>query len=218
MTEEKNFAPNEPLVHDARLTELLSEEELEQLEREEDERIIALIDEVEELDSLLSPEAQDLVRDLRPYTVADDVLEELEEHSTWRDHLADKIAQVAGSWSFIISFLLFMGLWIGTNFVLATQAFDPYPFILLNLGLSTLAALQAPVILMSQNRQAEKDRAVTHNDYQVNIKSELEIADLHRKMDLLMATIDTQGQLIQLLAKNQVPHLNGAATKQKAQG
>ena len=111
-----------------------------------------------------------------------------------------------------------MGLWIGTNFVLATQAFDPYPFILLNLGLSTLAALQAPVILMSQNRQAEKDRAVTHNDYQVNIKSELEIADLHRKMDLLMATIDTQGQLIQLLAKNQVPHLNGAATKQKAQG
>lgn len=218
MTEEKNFAPNEPRLHGTHLTELLSEAELEQLEREEEERIIALIDEVEELDSLLSPEAQELVRDLRPYTVADDVLEEIEEKSTWRDHLADKIAQVAGSWSFIISFLLFMALWIGTNFVLATQAFDPYPFILLNLGLSTLAALQAPVILMSQNRQAEKDRAVTHNDYQVNIKSELEIADLHRKMDLLMATIDTQGQLIQLLAKNQVPHLNGASATQKAQG
>lgn len=213
MPEEKIFAqpivPNEPLTDDEM-------EQLErELEREEEERIIALIDEVEELDSLLSPEAQELVRDLRPYTVADDVLEELEEKSTWMERLADKIAQVAGSWTFIISFLVFMGTWIGINFLLASQAFDPYPFILLNLGLSTLAALQAPVILMSQNRQSEKDRAVTHNDYQVNLKSELEIADLHRKMDLLMATIDAQGHLIQLLAKDHMSHANGTPQVQK---
>ena len=207
MPEEKVFAANNPRSHDAQLTEMLTEEELEQLEKEEEERIIALIDEVEELDSLLSPEAQELVRDLRPYTVADDVLEELEEHSTWSDRLADAIAQTAGSWLFIIGFVVFMAVWIGINIALAARAFDPYPFILLNLGLSTLAALQAPVILMSQNRQSEKDRAVTHNDYQVNIKSELEIADLHRKLDILMATIDTQGQLIQILARDRTPRV-----------
>ena len=89
-----------------------------------------------------------------------------------------------------------MTVWILSNVALQNIAFDPYPFILLNLGLSTLAALQAPVILMSQNRQAEKDRAVAENDYQVNLKAELEIADLHRKVDNLVTVLATQEKTI----------------------
>jgi uncharacterized membrane protein len=167
---------------------------------EEDEaRINTLIDEIEALDSLLSPEAQNLIHDLRPITVSDDVYEELDEEASFADHMADKIAAFAGSWSFILGFLLLMGIWMGLNFYLKTQAFDPYPFILLNLGLSTLAALQAPVILMSQNRQSDEDRAVAQNDYQVNLKAELEIADLHRKLDGLSSTMDIQNKLISAL-------------------
>ena len=100
--------------------------------------------------------------------------------------LADKVASFGGSWKFIISFLLFMLIWIGVNIYLATKPFDPYPFILLNLLLSTIAALQAPVILMSQNRKEEKDRKRAINDYLVNLKAEIEIRNLHHKLDLLI--------------------------------
>lgn len=164
-----------------------------------DEHVQELIEEIEELKSLLSPEAQRLINDLRPRIVTDDVYEEMEEQATIGDRLADKISSVAGSWRFIISFCLLMVIWIGTNFVLGSRAFDPYPFILLNLALSTLAALQAPVILMSQNRQGEKDRAVAQNDYQVNLKSEVEIADLHRKMDSLTEALTMQTRLVNAL-------------------
>ncbi|MBL8161422.1 MAG: DUF1003 domain-containing protein, partial [Anaerolineae bacterium] len=108
---------------------------------------------------------------------------------------------VAGSWRFIISFCLLMAVWIGINAYLGTRAFDPFPFILLNLTLSTLAALQAPVILMSQNRQAAKDRAVAQNDYQVNLKNEVEIADLHRKMDGLSEALTMQTRLVNALVE-----------------
>lgn len=173
---------------------------LQALEDAEDEsRIQALIDEIEELDNLLGPEAQQLIRDLRPHTVTDDVYDELEEMSSWGDRLADRIATIAGSWGFIFGFIVFMGMWMGLNIALGSRAFDQYPFILLNLGLSTLAALQAPVILMSQNRQAEKDRAVARNDFEVNIKNELEIADLHRKLDMLTSTIELQNRLVNAL-------------------
>lgn len=168
-------------------------------EAAEEIRIQELIDEIEELDSLLSPEAQKLLRDLRPITVTDDVYEEIDEDDTLADRLADRIASLAGSWKFIILFLIFMGAWMGLNIALGKNAFDNYPFILLNLGLSTLAALQAPVILMSQNRQSEKDRAVAHNDYQVNLKSELEIADLHRKIDSLSNALELQNRLVNAL-------------------
>jgi len=100
--------------------------------------------------------------------------------------LADKVASFGGSWKFIISFLLFMLIWISVNIYLATKPFDPYPFILLNLLLSTIAALQAPVILMSQNRKEEKDRKRAINDYLVNLKAEIEIRNLHHKLDLLI--------------------------------
>lgn len=98
--------------------------------------------------------------------------------------VADKVASFGGSWTFIISFGVFIFLWISINvYWLVNKAFDPYPFILLNLILSCLAALQAPVIMMSQNRQEEKDRDRAKKDYMINLKSELEIRSLHEKID-----------------------------------
>ncbi|MEP6986863.1 MAG: DUF1003 domain-containing protein [Chloroflexota bacterium] len=164
-----------------------------------DEHVQDLIEEIEELKSLLGPEAQRLINDLRPRIVTDDVYEEMEEQATLGDRAADKISTIAGSWRFIIFFCVLMVVWIGTNATLGSHAFDPFPFILLNLALSTLAALQAPVILMSQNRQAMKDRAVAQNDYQVNLKSEVEIADLHRKMDSLTEALTMQTRLVNAL-------------------
>ena len=105
------------------------------------------------------------------------------------DKLADAIARVGGSWPFIIGFILFLLLWIGSNGLLlqAGSRFDPYPFIFLNLVLSMVAALQAPIIMMSQNRQSAKDRLVANTDYEVNLKAELEILALHEKIDRLEA-------------------------------
>lgn len=100
--------------------------------------------------------------------------------------VADSIARVGGSWTFIIGFLVFLVLWSIVNTVLlATGAFDPYPYVFLNLILSMLAALQAPVIMMSQNRQAERDRLDAAHDYEVNLKAEIEIMALHEKLDEL---------------------------------
>ncbi len=100
------------------------------------------------------------------------------------DRLADSIARVGGSWSFIIGFGVFLMAWtLGNVLLLTRDAFDPYPFIFLNLLLSMLAAIQAPVIMMSQNRQTEHDRIDAEHDYQVNLKAEIEIMALHEKMD-----------------------------------
>ncbi|MFN8450918.1 MAG: DUF1003 domain-containing protein [Anaerolineae bacterium] len=167
----------------------------------EDEQIQELIDEIEELDSLLSPEAQELIRDLRPYIVTDDVYEDIDEQATFGERIADRMSTFAGSWKFILIFVGIMVVWIGANVYMGTHAFDPFPFILLNLTLSTLAALQAPVILMAQNRQAAKDRAVAQNDFQVNIKNEVEIADLHRKMDVLTDALTIQTKLVNALVE-----------------
>ncbi|MBC7813691.1 MAG: DUF1003 domain-containing protein [Burkholderiales bacterium] len=164
-----------------------------------DARIIELIDEIEALDTLLSPEAQQLISDLRGHTVTDDVYEEIDESASFGDRVADKMAMLAGSWRFIITFAVLMAVWIGANAFLGSRAFDPFPFILLNLALSTLAALQAPVILMAQNRQSTKDRAVAQNDYQVNLKNELEIVDLHRKLDTMTEALTMQTKLVNAL-------------------
>jgi uncharacterized membrane protein len=101
--------------------------------------------------------------------------------------IADYIALFGGSWRFIISFLLVMTIWVAVNTYVLEQPFDPFPFILLNLVLSTIAALQAPVIMMSQNRKDEKDRKRAVNDYLVNLKAEIEIRNVHQKLDLLIA-------------------------------
>lgn len=99
---------------------------------------------------------------------------------------ADAVARFAGSWAFIFSFIAIMVIWMVLNIVLKDKAFDAYPFILLNLVLSCIAAVQAPLIMMSQNRQESKDRERAENDFKVNLKSELIIDDLHRKMDLVL--------------------------------
>lgn len=173
-----------------------------------DTRVSELIDEAEELDNLLSPEAREIIEDLRPRTVTDDVYEDLDEKATFGQKMADRMSSWAGSWTFIILFLFFMLVWMGFNALLGNQAFDPFPFILLNLTLSTLAALQAPVILMSQNRQSQKDRAQAQNDYQVNLKNEMEIVDLHRKVDVLLTALDQQTRLVNALVAARRQEIN----------
>ncbi|QEE50423.1 DUF1003 domain-containing protein [Flavobacterium alkalisoli] len=124
---------------------------------------------------------------LKDKTLLSDNPDDEDSQSTLGQRVADKVATFGGSWTFIISFMVFLLGWIALNvFWLTNKGFDPYPFILLNLILSCLAALQAPVIMMSQNRQEEKDRERAKNDYMVNLKSELEIRMLHEKMDHLI--------------------------------
>lgn len=141
----------------------------------------------------------------------EDVLKTLNEHElisenalndtgadiSFGQRLADRVAAFGGSWKFIILFSAVIFFWIGTNVVfLANKGFDPYPFILLNLILSCLAALQAPVIMMSQNRQEEKDRERARQDYRVNLKAEIEIRTLHEKLDHLI--IHQQQELLNI--------------------
>jgi uncharacterized membrane protein len=115
---------------------------------------------------------------------------EFEKQLTLGDRLADRVAEVGGSWGFIIGFGVFIAAWMLINAAILAgigSAFDPYPFIFLNLMLSLLAAVQAPVIMMSQNRQADKDRLAAAHDYEVNLKAEIEIATLHDKLDRIRA-------------------------------
>lgn len=119
--------------------------------------------------------------------LSENIEDELEEKLTFGQRIADHIAVFGGSWTFIISFFAFILVWMGINIlVLANKPFDPYPFILLNLILSCLAAIQAPIIMMSQNRQEHKDRIRSEHDYKINLKAELEIQLLNEKVDHLM--------------------------------
>src|SRR5437868_1691347 len=111
--------------------------------------------------------------------------EVIEQEATFGNHVADSVARFGGSWTFIISFLLVLAIYTSVNVVLGRSAWDPYPFILLNLFLSMLAAIQAPVIMMSQNRQDQKDRVRGELDYDVNRRAEAEIQGLARKLNLL---------------------------------
>jgi uncharacterized membrane protein len=127
------------------------------------------------------------------------------EDLTLGQKLSDKLARFGGSWGFLFFFGVFIAIWISVNvFALLSVQFDPYPFILLNLILSSIAAIQAPIIMMSQNRQEEKDRKRAENDYRVNLKAELEIRHLHEKIDHLLQsqwqyTLDVQQTLVELL-------------------
>jgi len=124
----------------------------------------------------------DLIADQKPTGLGP--LAKIDERDGWAK-LADRVAAVGGSWGFILSFIVFLLLWVAGNVALATRAFDPYPFIFLNLMLSMIAALQAPIIMMSQNRQGAIDRAAAEHDYVVNMRAELEIMLLHDKLDAL---------------------------------
>jgi uncharacterized membrane protein len=110
-----------------------------------------------------------------------------EKNLPFGSRIADSVASFGGSWKFILTFAVFMIAWMALNLYLMQKPFDPFPFILLNLFLSAIAALQAPIIMMSQNRKDERDRQRAVNDYLVNLKAEIEVRNLHQKIDLLMS-------------------------------
>lgn len=119
--------------------------------------------------------------------LSENIQDEIESELTFGQRIADKVAAFGGSWTFIITFFSFIIVWMTINvWFLATKPFDPYPFILLNLILSCLAAIQAPIIMMSQNRQEQKDRQRSEHDYKINLKAELEIKLLSEKIDHLL--------------------------------
>jgi uncharacterized membrane protein len=143
-----------------------------------------LEDEIGELSAL----DQEVIESLEQHEIlSGDISKQFERKLTFGERLSDRIAEFGGSWKFLITFGAVLIIWIAINgVILATQAFDPYPFILLNLILSCLAAVQAPVIMMSQNRAEARDRLRAENDYKVNLKAELEIRHLHEKIDHLL--------------------------------
>jgi uncharacterized membrane protein len=143
-----------------------------------------LEDEIGELSVL----DQEVIESLERHEIlSSDIIKQFERKLTFGERLSDRIAEFGGSWKFLITFGVVILIWIGINGVmLATRSFDPYPFILLNLVLSCLAAVQAPVIMMSQNRSEARDRLRAENDYKVNLKAELEIRHLHEKLDHLL--------------------------------
>ncbi len=136
----------------------------------------------------LSRVEQEVLRSLaESELVADDLNAEYEKQLTAGDRIADRVASFGGSWRFIFIFFAVMAVWIVINtVVLIARPFDPYPFILLNLMLSLIAAVQAPVIMMSQNRQADRDRLRAENDYKVNLKAEIEVRSLGERLDQLI--------------------------------
>lgn len=123
---------------------------------------------------------------IQQLTITEIVENNSNEKTTFGQKAADAVAKFAGSWAFIFSFIAVMVIWMIVNVVLSTKAFDAYPFILLNLVLSCIAAVQAPLIMMSQNRQEVKDRKRAENDYKINLKNELIIDDLHKKIELIL--------------------------------
>jgi len=148
--------------------------------------------------ALTDMERQVLAQAIGKKALSLDTSEVFDEKSTFGQRLADGVASFGGSWTFLISFGVVLVVWVGLNLLLSQTAPDPYPFIFLNLLLSMLAAVQAPVIMMSQNRQAAKDRLVTSHDYECNLKAEIEIMALHDKIDQLR-----NDDLKQLIAKQQ---------------
>ena len=131
---------------------------------------------------------EELLNLLIDQPIAIDVDKQEEAKMTKGDHFADRLSEIAGSWTFIIIFVLFLLFWVALNTIVLTgdTAIDPYPFILLNLVLSCISALQAPIIMMSQNRQAEKDSLRNQNDYRTDLKSELILESLHDQMNDIM--------------------------------
>jgi uncharacterized membrane protein len=137
--------------------------------------------------------------------IIENLLNPTEEILTIGQSISDKVARFGGSWAFIILFFVILVIWIIFNSIaLGNFKFDPYPFILMNLILSCIAALQAPIIMMSQNRQEEKDRKRSENDYLINLKAEMEVRSLHQKIDLLLeeqikVLFDSQAKQLEIL-------------------
>jgi uncharacterized membrane protein len=155
---------------------------------------------------------EDVVEAIRSNAVLSENIEEkIDEELTLGQRMADLIATFGGSWTFIITFFLFLFGWIILNaFVLGNHQYDPYPFILLNLILSCLAAIQAPIIMMSQNRQEQKDRERAEHDYKINLKAELEIKLLSEKVDHLIVQ---QNKKLLEIQELQLDYLNDVLNK-----
>jgi len=157
-----------------------------------------------ELEQLPPDERRVVERFIARGSIARNIEREFREARSLGERVADRVAIVGGSWIFILTFLAGLAVWMAINSFYLARAFDPYPYILLNLVLSCLAAIQAPIIMMSQNRQAESDRLQAQHDYEVNIKSELEIMQVHEKLDHLRdqdwaLLVELQNQQIQML-------------------
>ena len=146
---------------------------------------LELIKEILE-DDMIAEEDEDILHTLLQERVSVDAISEHDSKLTLGQKAADGLAKFAGSWTFIIYFFIILVLWIALNALVLTKPFDVYPFILMNLILSCLAAIQAPVIMMSQNRQEQKDRLRAKNDYKVNLKSEIIVEDIHIKLDTII--------------------------------
>lgn len=159
-----------------------------------------LINEILEHGEVFNDIEEELLHELIGSKVSKDNVSTHTKTLSFGDRMADKIAESVGSWTFIISALSIIAIWIVLNTILKSS-FDPFPFILLNLVLSCIAAIQAPVIMMSQNRQEDKDRIKSTNDYKVNLKSELIIQDLHKKVDLLIENQARMQEYIESLQK-----------------
>lgn len=135
------------------------------------------------------------IESLQRSSMTADAIELTDRSATFGDRMADRIARVGGSWRFIIIFLIVLATWMALNTAILAHwrlAFDPYPYIFLNLILSMLAAIQAPVIMMSQNRLATRDRAVARIDYEIDLRAEAEIRALHAKLDILIAKVEAK--------------------------
>ncbi|TPI13886.1 MULTISPECIES: DUF1003 domain-containing protein [unclassified Mesorhizobium] len=153
----------------------------------------------------------------RQDTISENSEEEFEEHRSFADRVSDTMAEFGGSWWFLISFGGVLLIWIGINLIAGlAHAFDPYPFILLNLMLSCIAAIQAPVIMMSQKRQEAKDRLRSFNDYRVNLKAELEVRHLHEKLDYLISRQWQRLAEMQQMQLDAMHELAGAKKQKRA--
>jgi len=161
-----------------------------------------IVNEIIEQGEIFNDIEEELLHDLIGSKISKDNAVDHAQTLTFGNKMADKIAASVGSWSFIIIALAIIAIWIVFNTIFK-KLFDPFPFILLNLVLSCTAAIQAPVIMMSQNRQEDKDRIKSTNDYKINLKSELIIQDLHKKMDILIANqkilVENQSKMVKYI-------------------
>ncbi len=150
--------------------------------------------------NLEKQDKEDIIDLLADSSIAIDVDKEEEQNLTFSEKMADKISEIAGSWTFIFISVIFLITWMIVNTILLKEnQIDPYPFILLNLILSCISALQAPIIMMSQNRASKKDSLRNQNDYKIDLKSELLLEDLHHKIEVLL---NNQNRLLNILEKS----------------
>ena len=147
-------------------------------------------------------EEEEMIHLLLEQKITSNINKVANENETFGARMADKIAKFAGSWTFLLSFIGCLFLWICVNALFLVHPYDPYPYILLNLVLSCVAAVQAPVIMMSQNRQEEKDRLRAQNDYKTNLKSEIIVEDLHQKLDQLLTNQEKLQEKITKIEKS----------------